>query len=90
MLTAARLEQVSATAARARLTDWLRDQMVRQRFETEMAFGPATLPEAIVETARQRPRQVILQDASLQELTYRRLLAGADLLAAPVAKLVGR
>src|ERR1035437_3232776 len=83
-----RLEHVSATAARGRLTDWLRDQMVRQRFETEMEFGPATLPEAITETARQRPRQVILQDFSLQELTYRRLLVGADLLAGQWRRLV--
>jgi acyl-[acyl-carrier-protein]-phospholipid O-acyltransferase / long-chain-fatty-acid--[acyl-carrier-protein] ligase len=75
------LEHVSATAARERLTDWLRDQMVRQRFETEMEFGPATLPEAIVETARQRPRDVILQDFTLQKLTYRHLLVGAELLA---------
>jgi len=37
------LERFSATAARARLTNWLRDQMVSQHFETEMAFGPATL-----------------------------------------------
>src|ERR1035437_6982249 len=75
------LEHTSATAARARLTDWLRDQMIRQRFETEMEFGPATLPEAITETARQRPRQVILQDFTMQELTCRRLLVGVDLLA---------
>jgi acyl-[acyl-carrier-protein]-phospholipid O-acyltransferase/long-chain-fatty-acid--[acyl-carrier-protein] ligase len=75
------LEHVSATAARGRLTDWLRDQMVRQRFETEMEFGPATMPEAILETARRRPRQVILQDYTLRELTYRRLLVGANLLA---------
>jgi acyl-[acyl-carrier-protein]-phospholipid O-acyltransferase / long-chain-fatty-acid--[acyl-carrier-protein] ligase len=82
------LERLSATAARARLTDWLRDEMVSQHFETEMAFGPATLPEAIVETARQRPRQVILQDATMQELTYRRLLVGADLLAAQWRRLL--
>jgi acyl-[acyl-carrier-protein]-phospholipid O-acyltransferase / long-chain-fatty-acid--[acyl-carrier-protein] ligase len=82
VLTAPVLEHVSATAARARLTDWIRDQMVGQLFETEMEFGPATLPEAIVATARQRPRQVILQDASLEEVTYRRLLVGANLLAA--------
>jgi acyl-[acyl-carrier-protein]-phospholipid O-acyltransferase/long-chain-fatty-acid--[acyl-carrier-protein] ligase len=83
------LEHVSATAARGRLTDWLRDQMVRQRFETEMEFAPATLPEAIIEAARQRPRQVILQDFSLQELTYRRLLVGADLLAGQWRTLPG-
>ena len=81
VLSTPRLERVSATAARARLTDWLRDQMVRQQFETEMAFGPATLPEALVETARHRAGQVIVQDATLQELTYRRLLTGAELLA---------
>jgi acyl-[acyl-carrier-protein]-phospholipid O-acyltransferase / long-chain-fatty-acid--[acyl-carrier-protein] ligase len=75
------LGHVSATAARGRLTNWLRDQMIRQRFETEMEFGPSTLPAAIFETARQRPRQVILQDFTMQELTYRRLLVGADLLA---------
>jgi len=74
-------ENVSATAARVRLTDWLRDQMVRQRFETEMAFGPAIVPEAIVAAARQQPGRVILQDFTLQKVTYRRLLAGADLLA---------
>ncbi len=80
------LEHVSATAARARLTDWLRDQMLRQRFETEMEFGPATLPEAILEAARQRPRRVILQDFTLQKLTYRHLLVGADLLARAMAE----
>ena len=82
VLTAPVFERIGATTGRARLTDWIRDQMVRQQFETEMELGPATLLEAIVETARQRPRQVILQDASLQELTYRRLLVGTDLLAA--------
>jgi acyl-[acyl-carrier-protein]-phospholipid O-acyltransferase / long-chain-fatty-acid--[acyl-carrier-protein] ligase len=81
VLTAPSLEHVSATEARGRLTDWLRDRMVAQRFETEMAFGPATLPQAIVEAARRRPRQVVLQDVSLQELSYRRLLVGANLLA---------
>ena len=82
LLVTPSLERLSATAARVRLTHWLRDQMVRQRFETEMEFGPATVPEAILETARRRPRQVVLQDFTLQELTYRRLLAGAELLAA--------
>lgn len=89
LLTAPSLDHASATAARARLTDWLRDQMVRQRFETEMAFGPATLPEAIAEAARQRPRQVVLQDVSLQELTYRRLRVSADLLAGQWRRRLG-
>src|ERR1039458_153474 len=54
-----------------------------------MEFAPVTLPEAIVEAARQRPGQVILQDFSLQELTYRRLLVGADLLAGQWRTLPG-
>jgi acyl-[acyl-carrier-protein]-phospholipid O-acyltransferase/long-chain-fatty-acid--[acyl-carrier-protein] ligase len=82
------LEHVSATAARGWLTDWLRDQMVSQRFQTEMASGPATVPEAILDTARRRPRQVILQDFTLQELTYRHLLVGSELLAAQWRMLV--
>ncbi|MGO8926156.1 MAG: AMP-binding protein [Limisphaerales bacterium] len=88
MLATPSVEHVSATAARGRLTDWLRDQMVRQRFETEMEFGPATMLEAILETARRRPRHVILQDYTLQELTYRRLLVGAELLARQWRKLL--
>jgi acyl-[acyl-carrier-protein]-phospholipid O-acyltransferase/long-chain-fatty-acid--[acyl-carrier-protein] ligase len=83
------LGKLSASAARARLTHWLRDQMLTQRFQTEMTFGPATLPEAVGETARRLPNQAILQDATMQKLTYRRLLAGADLLAAQWRDLLG-
>jgi acyl-[acyl-carrier-protein]-phospholipid O-acyltransferase/long-chain-fatty-acid--[acyl-carrier-protein] ligase len=72
---------ISTTAARARLTDWLLDLMIRQRFETDMAFGPATVPAAIVKTARDLPGRAVLQDASMQSLTYRRLLMATDLLA---------
>ena len=88
LLTPPRLDHVSTTAARARLTDWLRNQMVAQRFETEMKFGPATLPDAIAQTARRRPQQVLLQDVTMQTLTGRRLLLGADLLAAQWRKLL--
>jgi acyl-[acyl-carrier-protein]-phospholipid O-acyltransferase/long-chain-fatty-acid--[acyl-carrier-protein] ligase len=83
------LDHLSASESRALLTDWLWDQMVRQRFETEMEFGPARLPEAILETARQWPRQTILEDATLQSLTYRRLAIGADVLAADWHKRFG-
>ncbi|HVM49965.1 MAG TPA: AMP-binding protein [Candidatus Acidoferrum sp.] len=83
------LDALPHPVARARLTHWLRDQMVLQRFETEMAFAPGTVPQAIVETARRRPGAVILQDATLQKVTYRRLLAGADLLAAQWRALPG-
>ena len=79
-LTAPRLEHVSTSRARAQLTNWLRDKVVLQQFQTEMEFGPRTLPEAIIDTARQWPKRVVLQDVN-QALTYRRFLVGASLLA---------
>jgi acyl-[acyl-carrier-protein]-phospholipid O-acyltransferase/long-chain-fatty-acid--[acyl-carrier-protein] ligase len=82
VLSAPRVEHVTATEGRSRLTDWLRAQMVRQQFETEREFGPATVPAAILEMARQWPGRVVVQDVSLKELSYRRLLGGAGLLAA--------
>jgi acyl-[acyl-carrier-protein]-phospholipid O-acyltransferase / long-chain-fatty-acid--[acyl-carrier-protein] ligase len=81
------LGAISATEARHRLTDWLRDQMMRQQFETEMQFGPGSVPEAIVRSARERPGRVILEDVTFQRLTYRRFLVGADLLAAEWRKV---
>jgi acyl-[acyl-carrier-protein]-phospholipid O-acyltransferase/long-chain-fatty-acid--[acyl-carrier-protein] ligase len=83
------VHHVSATEDRARLTDWVHDQMVRQQFEAEMAYGPATVPEAIVAAARHQPGQVIVQDTSLQEVTYRRLLTGAGLLGAQWKQRLG-
>ncbi len=75
------IHHVSATEDRLRLTDWVHDQMVRQRFETELEFGPATVAEGIVAAARKHPGLVVMQDTSLQEVTYRRLLTGGELLA---------
>jgi len=82
VLVPPRLEHVSASEGRRRLTDWLGEQMVRQQFQTEQEFGPATVPAAILEMARQWPGRVVVQDVSLEGLSYRRLLAGAKLLAA--------
>src|SRR5258706_2561688 len=90
VLTAPNWEHLSTAQARTRLTDWLRDQMVKQQFETEMEAGPATLPEAIVEAARVDACKVVLQDATLDELTYRRLLAGAELLGQCWKEFLGR
>lgn len=73
-------EGESTTAARGRITEWLRDLMVRQSFEVEMEFGPTTLPEAIRVRAVCRPKAVVLQDVSMQKTTYARLLVGARLL----------
>ena len=80
-LTAPELGDISTGRARTRLTSWLRDQMVRQQFEVEMAFGAQNVLAAVAETARKHPGQVILEDATLQTLTYRKLMVGADVLA---------
>ena len=84
-----RLEHVSTAHARTTLTTWLRDRMVLQQFETDMAHGPATVPEAILETARHVPKLPILEDASLAPITYRRLWLGAELLGNQLAAAAG-
>jgi acyl-[acyl-carrier-protein]-phospholipid O-acyltransferase/long-chain-fatty-acid--[acyl-carrier-protein] ligase len=74
-------EQLSTSQARTHLTNWLRDRMVAQQFETEMQFGAQTVPQAIIETARRFPQRTILADVN-SSLTCKRLLVGADLMAA--------
>src|ERR1039457_1832460 len=81
VLAAPELGDISTGHARARLTNWLRDQLVRQQFETEMTFGAQNVFSAVAETARKHPGHVILEDATLQTLTYRKLMVGADVLA---------
>jgi acyl-[acyl-carrier-protein]-phospholipid O-acyltransferase / long-chain-fatty-acid--[acyl-carrier-protein] ligase len=84
VLTPPQLDHASTHAARQQLTGWLRDQMVSQQFNVEMEFGARDIPSAIVATARNQPRKVILEDVTHKPLTYRRLLVGADLLASPL------
>lgn len=79
VLTPPHLVHLSTTQSRTLLTNWLRDKMILQNFETEMKFGPATVPEAILATARTKPKHVVLEDITTA-LTYRRLLIGACLL----------
>ena len=86
LLTAPHQEHLSTSQSRALFTRWLRDQMVRQQFDTEMAFGPATLPAAIAEAAAAQPGKVVLEDATLIELTYRKLLVGARLMGDRLAR----
>jgi acyl-[acyl-carrier-protein]-phospholipid O-acyltransferase/long-chain-fatty-acid--[acyl-carrier-protein] ligase len=80
-LTAPALGEITAGRARTRLAAWLRDQMVRQQFDVEMAFGPPNILAAVAETARIHPGQIILEDATRQTLSYRKLMVGAELLA---------
>jgi len=76
--TPPRLENVSATQARTTMTNWLRDKMITQQFEVEMEQGPPTVPGAIARVARERPRFLVMEDATRQQLTYRRLMIGVD------------
>src|SRR6266853_5429736 len=80
VLTPPALTHATTSQARSRLTEWLRDKMLLQQFHTEMAFGPATVPEAILEAARQRPGHAVLEDIN-GVLKYRRLVLGASLMA---------
>jgi acyl-[acyl-carrier-protein]-phospholipid O-acyltransferase/long-chain-fatty-acid--[acyl-carrier-protein] ligase len=79
VLTPPHLVHLSTTQSRTILTNWLRDRMILQNFETEMKFGPATVPEAVLATARTKPKHVVLEDITAA-LSYRKLLIGACLL----------
>ncbi len=80
-LTAPGFEQYAHTIARNKTTLWLRDQLVRQQFEADLAHGPQTLPAAIAETAAHIPSHIALEDATNSELAYRRLVTASDALA---------
>jgi len=83
------IEHASATEVRNRIMNWLRDQMLKLQFQTETAFGPTTLPAAIAATARKYPGRILLQDITMKELTYRKLLIGADVLSGQWRQLLG-
>src|SRR5262249_23646495 len=55
-LAAPDLGEISTTRARTLLTNWVRDQMVRERFDVEMTFGPQNLLAAVAQKAKERPR----------------------------------
>lgn len=81
VLTPPTLAHGRSLQARTQLTDWVRDQMLAQRLAVETAFGPRHILTAVIEAARRQPAKIILEDAARQPLTYRRVLAGAELLA---------
>jgi acyl-[acyl-carrier-protein]-phospholipid O-acyltransferase / long-chain-fatty-acid--[acyl-carrier-protein] ligase len=80
VLAPPQLERMSTSQSRHVLSEWARDQMLRQQFDVEMEFGPQTVPAAIVESARRFPNHIVLRDVTAS-LPYKRLLIGADLLA---------
>ncbi|MGA2542241.1 MAG: AMP-binding protein [Verrucomicrobiota bacterium] len=81
LLTPPHLTGMSTARARQKLTRWLHDTMVQQQFDIELAAAPKNVLAAIVQTARQFPGVVALEDVTHKKLTYRRLLAGAEALA---------
>lgn len=89
LLTAPHEEHLSTSQSRSLFTRWLRDQMVNQQFNTEMDFGPKTVPAAIAQAASDEPGKVILEDATLAELTYRKLFIGARLMGERIAQASG-
>jgi len=80
LLTPPRADHMSTAEARKHLTNWLRHRMVEQQFQTEMAFGRKTVPEAIIQRASERPKHIVIQDVT-QELKFERLCAGASVFA---------
>ncbi|MEO6036733.1 MAG: AMP-binding protein [Verrucomicrobiota bacterium] len=82
-------EHSSTTESRRHLTNWLRDKLVEQQFWIEMEFGSDTVLSAVTQTARTIPNHVVLEDATRQRLSYRKLMVGVDLMAQRWAKLPG-
>jgi acyl-[acyl-carrier-protein]-phospholipid O-acyltransferase/long-chain-fatty-acid--[acyl-carrier-protein] ligase len=80
LLEAPRTGHTTATEARSMSTIWLQDTMIRQQFETEMAHGPSTIAEAILQRAAKSHGRRILQDSTQKTLTYGKLLIGATVL----------
>ena len=81
LLTPPQMTGMSTARARQKLTRWLYDSMVRQQFDIELAAAPKNVFAAILQTARQFPGVVALEDVTHKKLTYRQLLAGAEALA---------
>jgi acyl-[acyl-carrier-protein]-phospholipid O-acyltransferase / long-chain-fatty-acid--[acyl-carrier-protein] ligase len=87
VLAAPQVEHLSTSASRRLYTGWLRDEMLRQQFDTEMQFGPRTIPAAIIETANRFPDRVVLEDIN-GTLTNKRLLLGADLMGQQLSRVL--
>ena len=75
--------------ARQKYTAWLRDRIVRQQFETELAHGPQNVLAALAETAAAAPGRPAFEDISFKTLSYRRVMVGTDLLAGAWRRLLG-
>jgi acyl-[acyl-carrier-protein]-phospholipid O-acyltransferase / long-chain-fatty-acid--[acyl-carrier-protein] ligase len=89
VLTPPQVQHLSTAQARSLYSNWLRDKMVEQQFQTEMQLGPSTVPEAILESARRAPHFTVLEDVS-GALTYKKLLIGSNLMAEQLGQVLSR
>lgn len=80
-LTAPDPGHVSTAVGRTKITDWLRDRLMRLQFDTEMQFGAKSIPAAIAARARERAGFEIIEDVTWKPMTYRQLLLRAGLMA---------
>lgn len=81
LLEPPRFHGLPAAVARRRATAWIRDRMLRQQYEAEMALGPTHVVAAVAEAAWNQPKKEALEDIRQEPLTYRRLMVGIDVLA---------
>jgi acyl-[acyl-carrier-protein]-phospholipid O-acyltransferase/long-chain-fatty-acid--[acyl-carrier-protein] ligase len=82
VITPPALTGISTMRARQTLTRWLYDVMIKQQFDIEFAATPKNVLAAILETERRCPGVVALEDATHRKLTYRRMIASAEAMAA--------
>ncbi|MGC8886264.1 MAG: AMP-binding protein [Verrucomicrobiia bacterium] len=83
-----KFESVKTSIIRSRLTQWLMDLMIKQHFDVEMQSAPQDIPDAICESARQRPGFVVFEDAQENKLSLRRFCVGAALLSKEFKKSI--
>lgn len=82
-----KIEAVKTSVIRARLTQWLMDLMIKQHFDVEMRFAPADIPEAIYNSAKERPGFIVFEDAQENKLSLRKFSVAASLLSKEFIKL---
>lgn len=81
VITPPSMTGMSTMKARQKLSRWIYDTMVRQQFDIEMEAVPKNVYSAILQTAREFPGVLAVEDAMRRKLTYRRLMTGADAMA---------
>ncbi len=80
---------LSGLETRRRLTNWIRQEMITQRFDVEMKLGQPTVLLAAAESARTQPHADALEDHTYKSLTFREVFVRADLLAERWSALCG-